>query len=362
MKFLYAIGVLCGVAFVAVSCSIRLDQYEDKLRQSAKEGVMYGHHDDLLYGCAKGLGTSDTYLICGDYPAVLSLELTGIERGASLYWATIPVDSLRSAIRTQHEHGGFITVSWHARNPSTGGEYNDLSVPNVVARILQKNSKERKTFDKYIERLACFFLSLRDSHGKTIPVIFRPWHENHGSWFWWGKDYCSAEEYMALYRLTVSSLKAHGVDNLIYAYSPGSYFAGTDDYLQRYPGDDVISILGVEAYISEHASSMTVEQTRQEFISRLQRNLSIVTSIAEKRGKIIAITESGFKPNYDSQWWTKALLPAIEGYAPCYINFWSNHWKGTTSAWGAYPGERSEDDFKTFSRSAKVKMRGRRTK
>ncbi|MBQ0050089.1 MAG: beta-mannosidase [Bacteroidales bacterium] len=354
------ISMLCGCTVVVSSCTVPLDKYVNELHQSAAAGIMYGHHDDLLYGCKEGLDASDTYLVCGQYPALLSLELTGIERGAPLYWGAIPFDSLRAAIVAQHEQGGYVTVSWHARNPSTGGAYNDLSVPDVVGRILKGQNKESETFNAYMDRLALFFNSLRDSRGKAIPIIFRPWHENHGSWFWWGKDFCSAEEYKALYRLTAKSLKSRGVKHLLYAYSPGSYFTGTEDYLQRYPGDDIISILGFEAYISDRASNMTVEQTRSEFIARVQRNLSIVDSIAKQRDKVIAITESGFKPNYDSQWWTKAILPAIEGYAPCYINLWSNHWTGSIPAWSTYPGEESEADFKVFSKSAKVRMRNRR--
>lgn len=350
--------ILCALAILASSCSISLDKYTYKLQKSAAEGIMYGHHDDALYGVGNGLQSSDTYLVCGEYPAVLSLELFGIETEGALYWGTIPFDSLRSAIINQHEQGGYITLSWHARNPSTGKDYEDLSVPDVVSRILDAGSKERKTFAGYINRLGDFFTSLRDKRGRLIPVIFRPWHENHGNWFWWGRPYCSAEEYKALYQLSVELLKQRGASNLIYAYSPGSLFVDAEDYLERYPGDDIISILGFEAYMSENASKMTVEQTRQEYISRCQHNLAIVDSLAKERGKLIAITESGFRPNYDSEWWTKGLLPAIEGYNPCYINFWSNHWTGSIPAWSTYPGEQSEEDFNDFSRSPKVKMRG----
>lgn len=343
---------------IASSCSISLDKYTRNLQKSAAEGMMFGHHDDTLYGLGKGLQSSDTYLVCGEYPAVLSIELYGIETKGALYWGTIPFDSIRSAIINQHEQGGYITVSWHARNPSTGKSYEDLSVPDVVTRILDAESKERKTFTQYINRLGDFFSSLRDKRGRPIPIIFRPWHECHGTWFWWGQSYCSAEEYKALYRLTAELLKRRGIGNLIYAYSPGSIFENTKDYLRRYPGDDIITILGIEAYMSENAAKMTVEQTRQEYISRCQHNLAIVDSLAEERGKLIAITESGFKPNYDSEWWTKGLLPAIEGYNPCYINLWSNHWTGSIPAWSTYPGEQSEEDFKDFCRSSNVRMRG----
>lgn len=348
--------LLFVVALMLSSCSAPIDRYTTALCQSARQGIMFGHHDDTLYGLGNGLNTSDTYLVCGQYPALLSLELYGIEAPGSLYWGTIPFDSLRSAVVAQHERGGHTTISWHARNPSTGRGYDDLSVPDVVRRILTKSTPEHRTFLKYLDRLATFFTSLRDSRGRLIPVIFRPWHENHGSWFWWGQAYCTSDDYVKLYRFTASELKRRGAKNLIYAYSPGSVFRDTADYLSRYPGDDVVNIIGFEAYMSERASSMTVEQTRQEFISRVQRNFSIVDSIAIARRKLTAITESGIKPNYDAEWWTKALLPAIEGHTPCYINVWSNHWQGAVPAWSTYPGEKSAEDFKIFTRHHKVRM------
>src|SRR5690606_31336459 len=54
-----------------------------------------------------------------------------------------------------------------------------------------------------------------------IPVIFRPWHEHNGDWFWWGKGNCTEEEYIALFRFTVDYLKdKKGIHHLLYAFSP----------------------------------------------------------------------------------------------------------------------------------------------
>lgn len=53
-----------------------------------------------------------------------------------------------------------------------------------------------------------------------VPVLFRPWHEHTGSWFWWGEKLCTPEEYKALWHMTVDILRSDGVDNALYAYSP----------------------------------------------------------------------------------------------------------------------------------------------
>ena len=44
--------------------------------------------------------------------------------------------------------------------------------------------------------------------GVKIPVLFRPWHEHSGSWFWWGEKLCTPEEYKALWHMTVDTLQA----------------------------------------------------------------------------------------------------------------------------------------------------------
>ena len=58
-----------------------------------------------------------------------------------------------------------------------------------------------------------------------LPMIFRPWHEFDGDWFWWGRAHSTVDEFKSLYRLTVSELRdTNGVHNFIYAFSPDCRF------------------------------------------------------------------------------------------------------------------------------------------
>lgn len=43
--------------------------------------------------------------------------------------------------------------------------------------------------------------------GELIPVIFRPYHEHNGDWFWWGKGVNSEEDYIKLWQFTVEYLR-----------------------------------------------------------------------------------------------------------------------------------------------------------
>ena len=94
--------------------------------------------------------------------------------------------NIRNGIISFYKQGGVNTVSWHGNNPLTGGSAWDVTSKEVVASILPGGSKH-ELYVKYLDRLADFFLSLKTEKGTYVPVLFRPYHEHTGSWFWWGK-------------------------------------------------------------------------------------------------------------------------------------------------------------------------------
>ena len=80
-----------------------------------------------------------------------------------------------------------------------------------------------------------------------VPVICRLFHENDGSWFWWGAAYCSPSQYKNLFRYTEEYLRdVKGLHNLLYAYSPGGPFTDAADYLVNHgvPFRDAHGIIG----------------------------------------------------------------------------------------------------------------------
>jgi mannan endo-1,4-beta-mannosidase len=82
----------------------------------------------------------------------------------------------------------------------------DVSSKEVVASILP-GGKNHELFNTWLERLALFFISLKDDKGTPIPFIFRPYHEHSGSFFWWGTNICTDQEYSALWRYTVDFMQ-----------------------------------------------------------------------------------------------------------------------------------------------------------
>ena len=192
-------------------------------------------------------------------------------------------------------------------------------------------------FRLWLDRLAGFFVGLKSADGTCVPVLFRPFHEHTGNGFWWGKGNCTAEEYIALWRFTLEYLRdTKGVHNLLYVYSP-DIVSSQDNYLEFWPGDAYVDVLGLDAY---DRSSWAIETNGL----RLMR---LLKHIAYLKNKPFAFTETGLENNTSqSKWWTEKLSKAIAGVPVAYVLVWRN--KDTNHFFGPYPGCVSEEDFKTF--------------
>ena len=191
-----------------------------RLFDLSARGVMVGHQDDLAYGYQRReYGFSDVYDCTGDYPAVTGWEIGRVELGAAYSLDSVRFDDIRRGIAEVDARGGISTVSWHADNILTGGSTWDCGA-RVVAELLPGGAAHEDWLGR-LDRVADFLGSLRDAEGRPIPVVLRLYHEQTASWFWWGAEWCSPEEYKALWRMTVEHLRGvRGVHNVLYAYSP----------------------------------------------------------------------------------------------------------------------------------------------
>jgi len=171
-----------------------------------------------------------------------------------------------------------------------------------------------------------------------IPVIFRPFHEHTGSWFWWGKNLCTVEEYKALWRMTVEYLRdTRNLHHLLFAYSTDRFATG-EEYLERYPGDDIIDMLAFDLY-----------DRGADFPDVLKNCASIVSRLAGERGKIAAVSEAGGPIATRPDWWTVSLLEPLRTIPLSYVLVWRNPWQGGSHApFGPHPGNPSADNFVKF--------------
>ena len=194
----------------------------------------------------------------------------------------------------------------------------------------------------WLPRLGDFLESL----GET-PVIFRPWHECSESWFWWGSKLCSADEYKALFRTTWSYLtETRGLKNLLWCYSPNGGI-DADEYLERYPGDDVIDLLGLDQY--EFIGPDGFGPSGERFAAEVIRSLGFVHALSIGHNKLMCLSETGLEGIPDPQWWTGVLYPAIKNFPIAYVLTWRNAWDKPGHFYAGWDGFANAPDFKAFS-------------
>jgi mannan endo-1,4-beta-mannosidase len=285
-------------------------QLFQRLMDLQKKGVMYGHQDDLMYGFTWWYekDRSDIKDLTGDYPAVAGFELGHLELGHERSLDSVSFAEIREQIRIFNSRRGIITVSWHLNNPLTDKTAWDVSSDQAVKSILPGGEKNEK-FNGWLDRLADYFLTLKDENGTPIPFIFRPWHEHSGSFFWWGKKLCTNEEYAQLWQYTVNYLRDKGLHNILYAYNTDRVVT-LEEYLEGYPGDEYIDMLSLDMY--DRGST---------YFTELDTAMAFISKTAQARNKLCALSEIG---GVDSTWFSESLLGVLKKYPVSYVLNWRN--------------------------------------
>lgn len=326
-------------------------QLYNRLFKLMDKGIMLCHQDDLAYGHGwyKEAGRSDVKDVTGDYPAMIGWELGHVEIDAAYNLDSIYFSDMKQYIRDTHKRGGLTTISWHGDNIATGNTAWDCKQDTVVTSILP-GGIHHEQYLLWLDRVGDFFLDLNDEQGNPIPVIFRMYHEHTGNWFWWCREQCTPEEYKQLWIMTVNYLRdKKNVHNLLYAYSP-AIVSSESEYLERYPGDEYVDIVGFDCYASANELD--------RYIKEMDTNLKIVTDYATKSGKLPIVAETGLESIPDTTYFTERVYPVIDKYKISWILFWRNAWdkKMENHFYVPYKGHPAENDFREFVNKENILM------
>jgi hypothetical protein len=223
-------------------------------------------------------------------------------------------DEIRRNALAAHRRGQVITMSWHAHDPvHPDWKYSDFAdrqnKPELWGQkkesdgqrdhrsrceaVLQ-DSKVKAHYLKSLENMATFFKSLKDEKGNPIPILFRPFHEQTGNWFWWGKGHCSEKDFAELWKLTVKTLRdQHDVHQLLYVYSPNQRKNTPAEYYQGYPGDEYVDVLALDAYHDLDTEAGAIKTSKE---------LGWIVREARAKGKIAALAETGLESFKNGAW------------------------------------------------------------
>ena len=152
---------------------------------------------------------------------------------------------------------------------------------------------------------------------------------------------CSTDQYKSLWKLTYDYMVSErGLDHLVWAYSPGAGGLTDELFAERYPGDDMVDVIGFDCY--QYSSD-------EAYTDEMKRALDIISSFGKDHDKILAVTETGFEGVKNPQWWTRVLYPAIQDYPVSYVLVWRNACDMDTHFYAPFKGHESAGDFKEFS-------------
>ncbi|WP_187274113.1 glycosyl hydrolase [Paenibacillus sp. N3.4] len=188
--------------------------------------------------------------VTGKYPA-----LHGYEFGAIMNQTASQLDSQRqnvvnSAIEWS-QAGGLVSITYHESIPGTC-----LCWSNVKKGMSQADfdlyvtpgTSQYKQLIADLDKAALYLGQLRDA---GVPVLWRPYHEMNGDWFWWGKK----SNFTALWNIMYDRfVRVHQLNNLLWVWSPNAPNASSDAYNATYPGDGKVDVLAVDIYDNDYKS------------------------------------------------------------------------------------------------------------
>ena len=164
--------------------------------------------------------------------------------------------------------GGIVEISSHLDNPADPaqkvlgklGEAAEASERNALFEALITDGTElNKAFKETITRDGKFLQDLRDN---GVPVVFRPFHEMNGDWFWYTVTAsgitADSEVWANVWRYVYDYYtKELGLDNLIWVYAPNYSDNVWDEAGQQkmstiycYPGNEYCDMVGVDIYFN----------------------------------------------------------------------------------------------------------------
>lgn len=216
-------------------------------------GQQTAHGENVSYGMKEYVDNLQKET--GQYPSLVSADYAyGAKRTDDP-----DLKAINKVLIEWWKKGGLVTVSWHARNPVTGGTAFDVAKPVDLKEILKPGTEINKRWISQLDRVAKGLAELRDA---KVVVLWRPFHEMNGNWFWWGRqDYQGhKDDFNALWRQMFDYFtKDKKLDNLIWVYaaSGGAHEASKAGHPNRsiayyYPGNDYCDIVGMDRYLDNN--------------------------------------------------------------------------------------------------------------
>ncbi len=265
------------------------------LGDMAGKGVLLGQHTQTRQ--PKELA----YIreVTGKEPALCGFEL--LSYSGNINWDTCDDACLKELYENMGtienalawgRRGGVVTLTWHWYSP-VGGRDKSFYSGNTdfdPQAALTEGTEEHRALLRDLDLMA---VHLRRFQQENIPVLWRPFHESEGIWFWWGRKgpEVAGQLFRFMYRYYT---QAHHLDHLLWVWNCPNP-AG-------YPGDDVVDVISRDLYPKEHEHTSLSDKYHE------------LTKITHQP-RLCAIGENGTMPS--------VAAIAEEGIPWCWFMTWS---------------------------------------
>lgn len=151
-------------------------------------------------------------------------------------------ETVETALDWARKTNGIVTLTFHWFSP-LGGHDKSFYSKNTdfdAEKVLIENTHERVVFYHDMDVIAH---ELRKFQKADIPVLWRPFHEAEGDWFWWGAKgpVIASKLYCMMYEYYTNILH---LDNLIWVWNC--------PVKEAYPGDEYVDIVSVDVYLTSY--------------------------------------------------------------------------------------------------------------
>ena len=221
------------------------------LQESSKECILSGQHN---YPGTISRYTDEVYTLVGKKPIVWGQDFgfTYDDKDGIIFRDSIISEAIR-----KHKEGHIITLMWHAvrpidKEPNGWKEsvQNELTIEEWNALV----TPGTPIYNHWLSQLDIIATYLKRLQAENVPVIWRPYHEMNGSWFWWGGK-TGKRGYKLLYRNMYDYFtNYHKLNNLIWVWNANEISSPEiGSYNDYFPGLDVVDILATDVYSGKYS-------------------------------------------------------------------------------------------------------------
>jgi Glycosyl hydrolase family 26 len=237
-KVIYRLLIVCVVSGWSLTISAQQQHPLSDAKATKEARALYAYINDMfgkktLSGqMFSGWGFDEInyiHKITGKYPAI---------KGFDFIQASLNDSVVKGAIQWWRD-GGIPTIMWHWGAPGIGEGYPNSKKEIDVTKCFQKGTAEYDSFWTELKTKADLLERLQKAN---VPVVWRPFHELNGNWFWWGKQ--GPDNFKRLW-ITMYDyfVKDRKLNNLIWVLC----YTGEPDSAW-YPGDKYVDIAGADTY------------------------------------------------------------------------------------------------------------------